>query len=336
MLGSTNLDEDLIRLHKSSIAVRRLSSEPFLSYPSSIFICAQLLSCIEATALKRFVVYSPQIEGKNVQPLELWVFNPDIYYSCSAYDGNARLTDAVTPQKTPDLNPNNDDVSRLYNDQPREQTNDDGGRTNDLAKHIMSTTSFEDNASQIYGESSGSRMVTGELEFEVPLRNKESTETPLTEIGIQSIEELETSFVAANDTSGTDTSAKTNGSTEAASGQQYVNLVHRASKIFYRPIPTDNTAHAFLDSNNATHEDLYLPNPADLKSLQETLEKSTAMLPASARAFQDWSVGLVHRYEKSPSGLGVMQENPLARGIKAKDGRVTRWDVGHGAQGLYD
>lgn len=60
------------------------------------------------------------------------------------------------------------------------------------------------------------------------------------------------------------------------------------------------------------------------------------MLPQSARRFQDWDVGLLDRWERVPSGVGVMMENPLARGVKSRDGRVTRWDLGYGAEGLLE
>lgn len=365
MLGNTNQEEDLVRLHKSSISIDKTGTlGTYESYPSTMFTCAQLLSLIEATALKKFVVHSPQAsadggEKQNEEAIVLWIFNPDIYYSCSAYEGNGVLSNATTSEPVQLSNPNNDNASKIYDNQPFPSNGVDFSPAAALDQDAADRNPNNHNTAAIYGETVGPQFVSGDLEFEVPIREKakagdseqnESKDTPAStfaDIPIESAEETETPFVSSKQTSGT-----RNGTTavEASShlsqapaatmngppqSNEHINLVHRAAKIFYTTLSSDQSATSFLDANSNTHEDLYLPNPADLISLRATLEKSTAMLPSSARSFQDWSVGLLDRYEKVPSGLGVMQENPLARAVNSRDGRVTRWDIGHGAEGLY-
>ncbi|KAK5940802.1 hypothetical protein PMZ80_007219 [Knufia obscura] len=380
MLGTTNQEEDLVRLHKASISIDTTGTlGTYESYPSTIFTCAQILSLIEATALKRFVVHSVQAstnsedQEQNAAPLILWIFNPDIYYSCSAYDGNGVLSNAIITESAKDPNPNGDDTSNIYNEGHHTSNEAEFAPAAAVDQDAAERNPNSDNTSAIYGETVGPQFVSGDLEFEVPVHTKEkgssnkedaSEDTPASTFGdipIDSIEETETPLITSKQTpaSGSSTTHASQDS-ETSQGDMFlaeamsqtpqatsttqhdtsqpndhINLVHRAAKIFYKPLPPDQTAISFLDENTNTHEDLYLPNPADLVFLRSTLEKSTAMLPSSARSFQDWSVGLLNRYEKVPSGLGVMQENPLARGVSAKDGRVTRWDLGHGAEGLF-
>jgi len=353
MLGTTNEDEDLIRLHKSSISVKESdASQNYQSYHSAVFTCARILSLIEATSIKKFVVHNTSESEEstvNTEPLLLWIFNPDIYYSCSAYDSlSTTLRATIAPIND---NPNNDDTSQvLDNAEP-----DEAGGSN----QPMPPTNFSsrenhrnpnnDDISQIYGESAGPQFVTGDLEFEVPVRPADSSMAETSHAQIESMTPTETDLPPLTHRPATGPSSSTSVPTSQSQSQpqtistprdqvqHHLNLVHRATKIFYKPLAptTDLSAIDFLDVNSTSHEDLHFSNPNDLVALRTTLEASTSMLPQSARKFQDWSVGLLDRYEKIPSGLGVMQENPLARGVKARDGRVTRWDVGYGAEGLY-
>jgi len=357
MLGTTNQEEDLVRLHKSSISIDKTGTlGTYESHPSTIFTCAQLLSLIEATALKKFVVHSPQVstdeEGnpRNVGAIVLWIFNPDIYYSCSAYDGNGVLPNATIPEPAQFSNPNNDNTSNVYDNQPHPSDGNDFSPAAALDQEAADRNPNNHNTAAIYGETVGPQFVSGDLQFELPIREKakvgdneqnESQDTPETtfaDIPIDSVEDTETPLISSKQAAEQASHvSRAPAVTEngAPQSNEHINLVHRAAKIFYKPLPSDQSTNEFIDANSNTHEDLYLSNPADLDSLRETLEKSTAMLPSSARTFQDWSVGLLGRYEKVPSGLGVMQENPLARGVNSRDGRVTRWDIGNGAEGLY-
>lgn len=355
MLGTTNEDEDLIRLHKSSISVKESdTSQNYQSYHSAIFTCARILSLIEATSIKKFVVHSTSESEDstiNTEPLLLWIFNPDIYYSCSAYDSlSTTLRATIAPRND---NPNNDDTSQVFdNAEP-----DEAGGSNQPMPSTSSSSRANhrnpnnDDISQIYGESAGPQFVTGDLEFEVPVRPADSSMAETSHAQIESMTPTETDLPPLTHRPATSPSSSTSVPTsqsqsqpktistprDQVQNQHHLNLVHRATKIFYKPLAptTDLSAIDFLDANSTSHEDLHFSNPNDLIALRTTLEASTSMLPQSARKFQDWSVGLLDRYEKIPSGLGVMQENPLARGVKARDGRVTRWDVGYGAEGLY-
>lgn len=346
MLGTTNEDENLIRLHKSSLAVRSRGSTRVVTYPSSTFTCAQILSLIESTALKRFVAYTRGSE----QPIELWIFNPDIFYSCSAYRDNTLLSmnenGEVELAGTSHVEVSEPDAtsSTVAADKPDTKTSSDSKHTTTEGVDSADLNPHGDDMSQIYGDdvpnTSSARnrcpqIVAGEIEVEVPVRNKDDKSQAQSEAQIEDIKDTETPLITSRANDPTAGSAVERGSIPQQTNKEHINMVHRASKIFYKQLPQDTNPIAFLDTNSNTHEDLFFANPKDLEALRDTLETSTAMLPASARSFQDWSIGLLHRYESVPSGLGVMAENPLARGIKSKDGRVTRWDIGHGAEGLY-
>ena len=80
-------------------------------------------------------------------------------------------------------------------------------------------------------------------------------------------------------------------------------------KVFYKEI---DDALKMLDENSTTLEELALPD-SELTSLKETLTGTADILPASARTFQEWQVGLIDRYEANPSGLGAMDQNALNR-----------------------
>lgn len=329
MLGMTDQNEDLIRLQKSSITLSNGPDAKPVSYPSSIFICAQVLSLIESTALKKFVVHSGPSQNLASSPLLLWVFNPDIYYSCSAFEGNSTLSNV------------SQDVDRGQNEEGNDNmkpqsVSQDNAVQQEPRQHDDKNPNSDD-VSQIYGEPPEGQKVTGDMHFEIPLPQNRSNTQGTSAQYIPQVTPTETSLSGSTPQPSSVTAGTTHKgpSTGAEEQNDHINLVHRAAKIFYQPFPSDTNVQEFLDTNATTHEELFLPNPSDFDALKDTLEKMTAMLPASARIFQDWKVGLLNRHEKNPSGLGVMQENPLARGIQAKDGRVTRWDPGHGAEGLY-
>lgn len=83
--------------------------------------------------------------------------------------------------------------------------------------------------------------------------------------------------------------------------------VHRAMKIFYKEVEQPQK---LLDEHNTTLEELALPE-SELEALREALISVQAILPVSARTFQEWQVGLLDRYEEKPSGLGAMDQNAL-------------------------
>jgi ubiquitin-protein ligase E3 D len=85
--------------------------------------------------------------------------------------------------------------------------------------------------------------------------------------------------------------------------------VHRAMKIFYKEVEDPLK---LLDEHSTTLEELALPK-TEFMSLKRTLEEIREILPASARTFQEWQVGLIDRHEASPSGLGAMDNNVLNR-----------------------
>lgn len=86
-------------------------------------------------------------------------------------------------------------------------------------------------------------------------------------------------------------------------------VVHRAMKIFYKEVEHPLQ---LLDDHSTTLEDLELPE-TEFVALKRTLEEIQDILPASARTFQDWQVGLIDRHEATPSGLGAMDNNVLNR-----------------------
>ncbi|KAE9976655.1 hypothetical protein BLS_001938 [Venturia inaequalis] len=73
----------------------------------------------------------------------------------------------------------------------------------------------------------------------------------------------------------------------------------RAIKSYHKPLsnPSD-----FLNKNSTSHEHLLFP-PGLYKSLVESLETSQLLLPAAARKFQDWNVGILERFDARDVGL---------------------------------
>ncbi|KAF9633706.1 hypothetical protein BFW01_g4600 [Lasiodiplodia theobromae] len=75
----------------------------------------------------------------------------------------------------------------------------------------------------------------------------------------------------------------------------------RAMKVLWKPAPAQNgestqsAAGQALDRQSLSTEDLSLPLPA-FDALKEGLEESGRWLPASARTFQEWNVGLLERF----------------------------------------
>lgn len=293
----------------------------------------------------------------NTNPLIIWIFNPDIYYSCSAYDGSGILPQITSQPHNAD-NPHSHDTSQIYSESTVElpyrnasgpdaygkaaevvpELKDHGQTAGEPARGDLRNPN-QDDVSQIYGPPEGPQVVAGDLQFEIPLPDRQSKDdVDNLAPHINPITDTETPFVSAKSTERTETIAQPSQQQNLATNgsmNEHINLVHRAAKIFYKPLPNDTTPTSFLDTNSTTHEELYLSSPAELAELRATLQRSNAMLPASAKVFQEWKVGLLDRYEKNPTGLSVMQENPLARGVKVKDGRVTRWSIGDGAEGLY-
>lgn len=79
----------------------------------------------------------------------------------------------------------------------------------------------------------------------------------------------------------------------------------RAMKVLWKPSPAQNgestqstavtAAGQALDRQSLSTEDLSLPIPA-FDALKQGLEESGRWLPASARTFQEWNVGLLERF----------------------------------------
>ncbi|KAK2741757.1 hypothetical protein FQN57_005501 [Myotisia sp. PD_48] len=60
-----------------------VTDDSFETYPTEIFIAAQLLESIERTGARRFVIHSWTEESERNTGLLIWVFNPDLRYSCN-------------------------------------------------------------------------------------------------------------------------------------------------------------------------------------------------------------------------------------------------------------
>jgi len=76
-------------------------------------------------------------------------------------------------------------------------------------------------------------------------------------------------------------------------------------KIFYQG--TDDPQ-KLLDEHQASLEELSLPRSV-FESFKNALTESTDLLPPSARKFQDWTIGLIDRFERRTSdGLKYFDE----------------------------
>lgn len=64
-------------------------------------------------------------------------------------------------------------------------------------------------------------------------------------------------------------------------------------KILYQQVAN---ARDVLDKQHTSVEELTLPVHV-LESIRASLEESTALLPLSARKFQNWDVGLLARFD---------------------------------------
>lgn len=73
-------------------------------------------------------------------------------------------------------------------------------------------------------------------------------------------------------------------------------------KVFY--CSAANTQE-LLDKNTITMEELFLPDPI-LLDFHHVLQKSTNLLPISARKFQSWDVALLDRWENGESAQEVI------------------------------
>lgn len=67
----------------------------------------------------------------------------------------------------------------------------------------------------------------------------------------------------------------------------------RAMKVLWRDVDDPGE---MLQQQSTTLEEVVLPAMV-FKSLMEALESSQLVLPASARTFQDWHVGLLQRFK---------------------------------------
>ena len=79
--------------------------------------------------------------------------------------------------------------------------------------------------------------------------------------------------------------------------------VKHALKAFYQHPTT--SAQKMLDANPTSLEELYLPGPI-LQHLDSVLSNSSNMLPASARKFQTWDVGLLERFDLLSANESMM------------------------------
>lgn len=73
--------------------------------------------------------------------------------------------------------------------------------------------------------------------------------------------------------------------------------VVRALKIFYQQT---NEPQTLLDEHQASLQELPLPESV-FESFKDTLIQSTDLLPPSVRKFQDWTIGMIDRYERRTS-----------------------------------
>jgi hypothetical protein len=103
-------------------------------------------------------------------------------------------------------------------------------------------------------------------------------------------------------------------------------IAHRATKVFYQTAPSPQT---LLDSHPTTLEELILP-ASIYEEFETELRSSTNILPESARTFQEWSVGLLERYERVP--IQGMEQQPLAN----KLGPMPEWPEGVEVQRIED
>jgi ubiquitin-protein ligase E3 D len=74
-------------------------------------------------------------------------------------------------------------------------------------------------------------------------------------------------------------------------------LVVRALKLFYQNI---DDSQKLLDEHQASLEELPLP-VSIYESFQNSLTESTELLPPLARKFEDWTIGLLDRFERRSS-----------------------------------
>jgi ubiquitin-protein ligase E3 D len=79
LLGATDDTAEGWRLYKSNLSIKPSLDAEWETYSPQIFISSQLLSLIEASAARKFVVHTDNSEPG----ILVWVFNPDIHYSSS-------------------------------------------------------------------------------------------------------------------------------------------------------------------------------------------------------------------------------------------------------------
>jgi hypothetical protein len=73
----------------------------------------------------------------------------------------------------------------------------------------------------------------------------------------------------------------------------------RAIKAYHKPLSDPS---GFLNKNSTSYEHLLFPSSLYI-ALLEALETSKQLLPAVARKFQDWDVGILERFDASDMGF---------------------------------
>jgi ubiquitin-protein ligase E3 D len=103
-LGSCVKGDDNFRFYKSRLCVRLEQDKDPESYPATVFLTAQLLGLIESSVTRKFVVHADSHGecGSENAGLQIWIFNPDIYYSSSKRGPTAYRAMKVFYKSAPD------------------------------------------------------------------------------------------------------------------------------------------------------------------------------------------------------------------------------------------
>ncbi|TLD25863.1 putative transporter [Venturia nashicola] len=97
----------------------------------------------------------------------------------------------------------------------------------------------------------------------------------------------------------------------------------RAIKVYHKPLvnPAD-----FLNRNSTSHEHLLFPSGL-YKSLVDSLETSQLLLPAAARKFQDWDVGILERFDARDVALSGEDAAKVSVPVKEEKDVVRRGEL---------
>lgn len=79
VVGSQETSLEGLNLLKASLSVKVSPLAEWETFPPDIFISSRLLSLIESSAARKFVIHADNGD----HGLLLWIFNPDIHYSTS-------------------------------------------------------------------------------------------------------------------------------------------------------------------------------------------------------------------------------------------------------------